>query len=1254
MAREWTSEQRAVIEQRGTNLLVAAAAGSGKTAVMVERIIRRVIFDDNPIDIDRIVVVTFTKAAAAEMKQRIANAFMDALEKETDKQRLIRIRTQLSLLENANICTIDSYCNYILKNYFNTINLDPAFRIADEGELKLIMADVVEEVIEKAYEKRDKIFTDFIESYLPGKSDEALADWIIKLYETSNSHPYSKDWLLGCMDFYKIDTPEKFTDSDAVKFIIGHLKKMLASLLEAHKQMLSNLSDIGGIEKYIPAFESDIKKVSAVLEAKNYDEIREKLDIVWEKLSAAPKGSDETLKAQAQECRKNLKDSIKDFREKLFTYDVDTNVAMIQSIAPFAKCFIELVLSFTDRFDEEKREENILSFSDVEHLALNILVEKDEASIKKTPVAKELSEYYHEIYIDEYQDSNLVQEYILSSVSNGRNMFMVGDIKQSIYSFRQADPSIFISKYDSFGPVGSQNNVLITLHRNFRSQKNVLFCVNDIFEKTMHAGIGGVEYNEDAKLVPKDDATDEKNNNLIKQENLTELIICGENEEKDSFLSNSEEKKHTLALAAAKRIKELINNENELIFDKMLNLGNGGYRKITYRDIVILLRSANVSGPIYADVLNLEGIPAVCNTTTGYFSAMEIVQILNLLRVIDNPYQDIPLASALRSFFCYLSAEELARIKAGKQNKSLYDCVKEFAYTADEADSENENIDVILKTKLSEFIMFINEYRELSKYTPIHELLRELIYNTGYITFVAAKKGGKLKVANLEMLISKAAEYEKTSFHGLFNFLRYIDKIEKYEIDMGQADIVSENDDVVRIMSIHKSKGLEFPIVFVADMEKKYNLLDSRNKITSDAGLGIAFDYVDLELRIKKNSFLKRIVSERMRLDACGEELRILYVALTRAVDKLILLASGEEDEGKKEMWKQISQSTSDNYDYIYSSTNYLDIVAPAFFGVGKGEFDLKYVTYNELASAVTDKQDKSDKAYNENEDKISRAIKESMNAPKELLDKVSDRFEYKYPYERSVKLPAKFSVSELKHEAMVESVEEGVSLIETEEKRYSLLDYTDDGKEDSKDVSPEDEKADNKALNAGRNQGAERGNAYHKIFELLDYSIFSDGVGERAGTNEEKVKAFIYSLVERKAISEEYARLVNPKKFVYFQNTELGRRMKKAALSGKMYREKQFVAGFAAKDIKPKEYENCDDMLLVQGIIDCFFEEDGGIVIVDYKTDSVNLDNYEMILSQRYKEQLRLYANAVCQITGKKVKECVIYSVAVNREVKV
>ena len=1228
MARTWTDEQKRVIAQNNSNLLVSAAAGSGKTAVMVERIIQRILDEKHPVDIDRIVVVTFTKAAAAQMKERIDAALSSVMLSEKNEKRVVLIRRQLALLENAVICTIDSFCNYILRNYFNTIDLDPSYRIGDEGELKLLMSDVADEVIEEAYSCGDKAFLEFVDGQLPAKSDKRLSEWIISLYTFSQSHPYPEEWLLQCKKWYDITTEDEFENSDVVKFTKEHVKNLLKAAIDEYKDVIEQLADVGGIDKYVPVFRNDLSLFEAAYAADSYGSLREKLQIKFERLANAPKDADEELKERAKELRDRQKKIVGKLSDELLEWSVEDNIAMIESMAPSAKAFIDLVLAFEKRYSERKNEDNILSFSDVEHLALRVLRREDGF----TPAACELQSLYEEIYIDEYQDSNMVQELILTAISRGNNIFMVGDIKQSIYSFRQADPGIFLEKYQTYEENNPQaDNVLICLHNNFRSRANILYAVNDIFRDIMHAGLGGVEYDTDAMLVPGKVFQPFENHGaepVTPEGSSVELLLCRIPKD-DEEEQEEKEKREYEAEAVAGRIRELTGDKPQMIWDDSLNNGDGGCRAACYRDIVILLRSANSAGHVYAEVLNNAGIPAVCSTAYGYFGAPEIVEILNMLRVIDNPRQDIALAGVLRSYFCYLTAQELAALKNSSKDTDLYTAVIEYRSHEGE-----EGFDTELSVKIDKFLDFVDAYRKKASYMPIHELIKDLIYDTEYIVYAASKKNGKRRMANLDMLVNKAAEYENTSLHGLFNFLRYIDKLQKYEVDMGEADTMSENDDVVRIMSIHKSKGLEFPVVILTGMGKKINNKDAAGDVVIDRELGIGTNVVRVKERTKSQTIIKSAVSKKIIRDNISEEMRILYVAMTRAREKLFITGT-VKDEGKaEETWhsKSIFLAEKGIFDYAddASCQNYFDMVMPqalmdesvnngrffVTFGKPQDFFDTSGASYMDDfvqtddvtqtdAAVVADESIENDYDENPQED-FETQNQEIVELPE-------------YPYENDTERKAKVTVSELKQ------MQHDSDFDEKSQMHESIAGITDTEEDDEPVPSfMSDEEAVLK--------GSRRGSAYHRIMECIDYGKLPDNEDEMI----DAIKSEIADMLSDEKIDESQKQCVKVRDIAAFCTSQIGKRVKNASMAGKVWREQPFV--FEMTDENDQAFGQ-----LIQGVIDLYIVENDEITIVDYKTDRVLKGKKE--LRSRYSIQLDYYAKALSRLTGLNVKEKIIYS---------
>ena len=1169
----WTNDQINAINARNSNLLVSAAAGSGKTAVLVERIINRVLDKENPIDIDSILVVTFTKLAAGEMRSRIANAFENCLKEEPGNRQLIR---QLALVENAKISTIDSFCNDVVKNYYNTIDLDPNIRIADEAELTLIKEDVMAELIEEKFTKGDKEFLDFVEAYISGKDIRKLAETIDDLYRFSQSNPWPKEWLLDCYKPYEIQTKEEFENLPIVLYMADHFREQCKDMMEVCEYAIELCQETGGPIEYVPALRSDYDMWKAASEKVKYFDIINALKIPF-------KGFDRT-KSTNKDTVKDIREDYKKIHKKMVGAvpdDMDKLMAELHLHLPYVKTLVELTIEFSDKYLLAKQKKNIADFSDMSHYALDILVKKENGKLVHTEVADELSEGFEEIYIDEYQDSNLVQEYLLTAVSKVRfgtpNIFMVGDVKQSIYKFRMARPEIFMEKYDSYDSYEENSDSMykkIELHKNFRSRENVLESINDVFKITMRKAVGGIDYTEDVRLNVGGEFP-------ANQDDKTELIIATDEDIKKIKLKKDDAPAHL----AANRIKALM-AEND---------------KLRYKDFVILLRSDSEAGVIYSNILAGYGIPSSIDSMAGYFSTPEVVKVLNLLNVIDNPRQEIPLAGLMRSYFAYFSVEELATIKGKKRKTELYDCVVKYA--------ANDNP---LGKKCSALLDFIQSYREKIGVYSIHEVVSDIIYDTGYYDYVSATPGGEQKKNNLDLLVEKASKYEKTSFLGLFNFLRYIEKVKKYDVDKSES-AKDDEADKVRIMSIHKSKGLEFPIVIIGNIGKEYNLNDLKSTILYDNTYGIGMDIVNLTGRIKKNSGYKNLLTEKIRIDSIGEELRILYVAMTRAVNKLILV--GTEKEAKINEWEYAIKSDKFDIASIKSNITYASIVGPCAYN--NTRFNIIFKKAEDIKKIMEADFVKNVKKLSKNFETISE-----METDEKLFDAFKAIIEYEYPYDKILALKTKYAVSDLKHKAMEESeaLEERFKLSEP---RKAIPDFI------SKDGEI--------------NGGIVRGNAYHKVLEILDYGIEAtlDGINE-----------FLDLAVINNRLTEEYRELIDADKILKFLETPLGHNMKNAFLTNKLFREQPFIMEVGANEVAQEFPE--EEKVLVQGIVDAFYITEDGVYIVDYKTDAVSKENGEEVLIERYKKQLQLYEYALNKVLQVPVKGISLYSIALNKEVHI
>ncbi len=1225
MGVKWTEEQQKVINLRNRNILVSAAAGSGKTAVLVERIIQMLTDEKHPIDVDRLLIVTFTEAAAAEMKERVRNAIEKSLEENPENAHLQR---QATLIHSASITTIHSFCLSVIREHFHVINLDPGFRIAEEGELKLLSQDVLGEVLESCYEEADETFLKLVEKLGSGRNDKRLETFILQLYEYSRSYPQPEKWLWQCVDNYAVNEQDGayFIFEIAAKQTKYYVEDMLGILDEA----LAICEEADGPYMYAEMLEMDIEMLSNLNREQNeYEQLYQELtSIKWKALS---RKKDESVSEEKKEKVKQLRDEVKkQVKDLIAAYYYEKPEEMLKDMEAShdtMQAFVALVQMFADAFAEKKRTRNLIDFNDMEQFALQILTEEKEGKLVPSIVAQEYQEQFAEVMIDEYQDSNLIQEAILTSVSTiskGKyNVFMVGDVKQSIYRFRLSRPELFMEKYENYSLEDGEKQ-RIDLHKNFRSRAEVLDSTNYIFERIMRRELGGVEYDENAALYLGADYE-----TLVREdgslENETELLLLDTSdaeipddlEEGTEFLDGTG--KQLEAQMVAKRIKELVGKAR--VKDKE----TGEYRPAQYRDIVILSRSAKGWSDIFSTILNEEGIPAYAGSREGYFETYEVSVLLDYLQLLDNQRQDVPLAAVLTSPFVGLSAQELAEIRNSKENSTFY-----------EAAEQSE--------RLQEFYRQLEHFRKLIPYTSIHELLWKILEETGYGVYISAMPGGAQRKANLEMLIEKACSFEGTSYKGLFNFVRYIEQLKKYDVDYGEANIIDEQADTVRIMTIHKSKGLEFPIVFVVGMGKRFNMQDVNGSMIIHPELGVGIDQIDLDRRTKIPTFLKKMIQQQTKLETLGEELRVLYVALTRAKEKLIMTGQLKDARNLVLQYENAAIENASKggmtFSKLASAHKYLDWVLPV---AAQPDAPISIKVWDYWDAAVLDKRE-------EQAEQVAKDILEHWNLENvydnELKEHLNEQFSYRYPYQQMQKWKMKFTVSELKKRTYLSedgSGENGEEMIE-EAPVVPLL---------PKFLQEEEEI-----------KGASRGSVYHKVLELLDFT---------QEYNTTSLKEAIRQMEQDKIITKEMTKCIRIKDIQNFLNSNIGKRMQKAAKSKLLKTEQPFVLGVdagaiyreeikdacqtAMEDMCQKEVEDVclsdmkNEMILVQGIIDVYFEEDGEIVLLDYKTDKVR-NGAE--LKERYHAQLEYYAKALEQLLGKKVKEKVIYSFCLGEKVAI
>ena len=1276
MGVSWTTEQQQVIDLRNRNILVSAAAGSGKTAVLVERIVKIITDKNHPVDIDHLLIVTFTNAAAAEMRERIGNAIEKALDEQPGNEHLLR---QLTLIHNAQITTIDSFCLYVVRNHFHEIDLEPNFRIGDEGELKLLREDVLGRVLEQNYEEPSEAFSDFVEGYASGRTDAALNEMILQLYEFSRSYPWPEKWLDSFVGIYRIENREELDRAEWLAPLTENICFVLKDCEQLLKQALAVTQQDDGPDMYEKAVRSDLEKYESLSKLTSFCELSVALsDIKYDRLASSRgfEGDPDKLEL-VKSLREQAKDVVKKLCRQYFFCSPEMMIGQLERTEPMLEEVVRLTKQFADEFAAAKRRKNLVDFHDVEHFALQILVDEETEKAKKT--AEEFRDTFEEIMIDEYQDSNEVQETLLRSISREErgenNIFMVGDVKQSIYRFRLARPELFMKKYDSYS-LEESTTQRIDLHKNFRSREEVLTCTNDIFYKIMVRSLGNVEYDAEAALYPGASYP-------VSADFTPEILLADSNDEllEDTELSD---KKTLEAKIVAEEIRHLM--KTQPVTDK----ATGELRAARYSDIVILLRSLSGWADSLVEVLNGNGIPAHTVSSTGYFSTVEVQTVLSMLRLLDNPRQDIPMAAVLRSPMAGLTDEELAVLRLEDGSVPFHEAVLELAeglYEEDgqkeisdsEADSEadqkqgrnadgkkEDDIETTAHRKLLKFYKKYRQLRQLVPDTPIHELIEIILRETGYGHYVAAMPAGSRRTANLNMLLEKAAAYEKTSYKGLFHFVRYIDELQKYDVDFGEADMVGENEDVVRIMSIHKSKGLEFPIVIVSGMGKNFNKQDTRSKMVLHPELGIGLDYMDGKKRIKSPTIAKKAIAKQIELENLGEELRVLYVALTRAKEKLILTGTLKDAAEKLEFYRQqanLSKAADRPLSYLTreGASGYLDWILPAVLSYG----DKYPVRIVEAAELVLDEVENQ---LEQNED-LTERIEEIEAADTQLVGQLKQRFLQRYPYQVDVLRKNKYSVSELKHRAMREKFE-----AEQEETIPAFLEEPVTPTiplfiQRQEKITP-DQNVSGQGVQV--NRGALRGTAVHRVMECYDFTS-EKSVQEQmdAMEKEEKITADMRTLVKERIVAD-------------FVSSETGKRMALAQRMGALYREKPFVMGFTEEELENYGFgagaqmienevqtENAqqeivlenvsrenhmheEDLTLIQGIIDVFWIEDDGITVLDYKTDRVDTAQ-ELI--DRYATQLKLYADALERVfaTRKlKVKEILIYSFRLEKLISI
>lgn len=1231
----WTDDQWKAIMASGQDILVAAAAGSGKTAVLVERMIKKVISEQAPINVDELLVVTFTNASAAEMRHRISEALEKAINEDPTSNHL---RKQLSLLNRASISTIHSFCLEVIRKYYYLIDVDPGFRIADETEAQLLRDEVLEELFEEEYGKENnELFFRLVDSFTNDRSDVALMDIIRELYDFARSNPEPERYLQDIVKMYELDQTQTIDNLPFMEALLFDVQLQLDGVKAMLETALSITKLPAGPAPRAENFIDDIAIVDTMIEASkdSWNTLFEAMQKWSFSRAKVCKGDtfDKVLIDRAQKLRENAKKKLQDLQAELFTRRPESFLQDMKEMKPIIEMLTRLVQSFTVRFNDVKREKGLVDFADLEHYCLDILLDpsaKETGELVPSEAGLAYRTKFNEVLVDEYQDVNMVQEAIIQLVTKDGettgNLFMVGDVKQSIYRFRLAEPKLFLGKYNRFTVGGEESGLRIDLARNFRSREEVLAGTNFLFKQIMGVKVGEIEYNEAAELIKGATYPEDKGYPVEL------LIVDQEKDDKDDLDADHSpeetavfdevelEQSQVEARLMAKKIKGMI-ADRESVYNPKTNSS----RPVMYKDIVILLRSMTWA-PQIMEEFKQQGIPVYANLSTGYFQATEITIMMSLLKVIDNPFQDIPLASVLRSPIIGLNEEELAIIRVQDRNGSFFDALSAFCRQKPTGEEKERVYD-----KVKAFLLLLDGWRSMARQGSLSELIWQLYRDTYFYDYVGGLPGGKQRQANLRALYDRARQYEATSFRGLFRFLRFIERMQERGDDLGAARALGEQEDVVRVMTIHSSKGLEFPIVFVAGLGRSFNTMDLKKPYLLDKTFGFAAKYVNVDKRITYPSLPQLAFKRKKKIELLAEEMRVLYVALTRAKEKLILLASVKSLQKKVTNWEQtLGNAEWLLKDYERASANsYLDWIGPSLIRhqdcsilVGEGMeqssfipkdliehpscWKVETIKSDYVAQLLEDQEDSDDVWL----DKIVNGEKISNEST--YKEEIETRLSWKYSFLSAATNRSKQSVSEIKRQRDTADETSGTDLLRKFKK--PLMNRPRFMQE--KSLSP-----------------AERGTVMHMVMQHVDFS---------KNVDQKSMELLLEEMTQKELLTGEQRSVVDIELLVSFFDSELGRRMCKA---NKVQREVPFSLSLPASEAY-SQWEGEDEPVLVQGIIDCLFEDDRGLILVDYKTDSIterfkgDFEEAKKTLENRYKVQIELYQKAVEQIYKRPIAE--------------
>lgn len=1214
MAGKWTKEQKQAIEARGSDLLIAAAAGSGKTAVLVERIITRILREEQ--QIDRLLVVTFTKAAASEMSRRIGEAIAAALEQNPHD---LHLQNQMALLPRADIKTIHAFCLQVIKEYYYILEIDPAVRTADPAEIKLLQKEVLEEVFEELYaDGENQWFFDLLETFSTSTKDTPLRELVLETYTFAQGSPHPAALLEELAESLHLAEGKTVDDCPWFPMIRRGMETSLDFICHQLQKAFS-LADAGEFAGYHALLEQEVEMTENLRDALEKPYAQWRLAYLAVEFARLPayRGQEKERAERIKALRNEAKNAVKKLGEVYFAYSPEQQAELVRRLSPVAQALFRLTKRFMDAFATAKREKNIIDFNDYEHFALQILLNEDGTP---TAAAEEIRGRYDEIMIDEYQDSNLVQELVLSAVSGEaigqNNRFMVGDVKQSIYRFRQAMPELFNAKYQRYPAAEGGRERKIILSKNFRSRKTILDGVNFIFRQIMQRELGEIDYDAAAALyegVPFPDCEGFHGG-------ANELLLVETAEQEDSDLPEELlelDRRQVEATAIAARIRELMESGYQV-----LDKESRAYRPLRYGDVAVLFRSMKNWSSVLEDVFGRAGLPYYAETAEGYFDVPEVETMLHLLRLIDNPRQDIPLLSILHSPIYGFSADALMQVRLGGGKGCYLDCI--YLYLQ-EGESEE------LRGRVSAFLDDLESWRKRARDISLHELLRLLYRETGYYDYLGMTAGGALRQANLQLLLEKAEQYEKGSHRGLFYFIRYVEDMKTAEAETSAAKLPGEGEERIHIMTIHKSKGLEFPVVFVSDLGKNFNEMDLRNAVLFHTKWGCGMDYMDIEKRAVYRTLAKRALAEALREESLAEEIRVLYVALTRAKEKLILTGTAANFEKAFAKWGDLADCRTEALPVsrLRRARSYLDWLVPALlrhpaaaalpyperedgdelfrFSEEPSPWAFRLLSREEALRGVSEEQKQAA------EQKHFFAGWESPAKMTEEREQVFRILSWQYPHGKETKLPSKLSISEIKRKYQEQMTGEMAPLPPREIKLPQW--------EEGQSV-----------------RGARLGTAMHTFLEEADL---------RQEYDAEKIEALAAELVQKGRLTAEEAKALRRKELLGFFRSPLAERIRQA---DRIETERTFALLMQPKDLFfGAEYQEVTDKILVNGIIDCFFIENDKIVLLDYKSDKVY---DEEVLKKRYHIQLELYRIALERALGLPVKETYLYSFTMGRAI--